>query len=542
MPHNEQSTPMMVAPNSDQQTRHITLIRPPVVSPIKSFYSPVALPLALAYLAASLRDQRFRVSVIDAVGEAVDQIQRHDALGALVRGLTIEEIVARIMPGTHLIAVSCMFSQEWLFIQKLLERIKAAYPHVPIVLGGEHASAMSTEILQMCPAVDLCVKGEGEEAIVNIARYFPHEPNKITGAAFRDPDGKIRDTSSRPRIRTIENIPWPAWDLFPLEVYLGRGDAVGPHRGRSIPLLASRGCPYQCTFCSSPSMWTQLYEIRSPLDVINEIETYIQKYQITHVEFVDLTAIVKKDWIMQFGRLMEERKINVSWSLPSGTRSEALDEEVIELMARTRCYYLVYAAESGSERVLKLIKKQIHLDKMVASMKAAKKHGLSIRCNLMIGFPPETRRDVFKTIRFQLRLALLGVDDVPLYIFSPYPGSALFKEMRQKGKIKSIDENYFRGLLSQDTLTRDRRNCEHIGPAELKFYSCLGVSLFYIIGYLVYPRRIMRSLSNVFFKKDTRTIFEQRIVENLKLSASRPLNPRPRLQDRQRSRLPVRAV
>ena len=103
-------------------------------------------------------------------------------------------------------------------------------------------------------------------------------------------------------------------------------------------------------------MWTQLYEIRSPLDVITEIEAYIREYQITHVEFVDLTAIVKKDWIMQFGRLMEERKINVSWSLPSGTRSEALDEEVIELMARTRCYYLVYAAESGSERVLKLIK------------------------------------------------------------------------------------------------------------------------------------------------------------------------------------------
>jgi len=262
-------------------------------------------------------------------------------------------------------------------------------------------------------------------------------------------------------------------------------------------------------------MWTQRYYTRCPHDVIDEIEGYIKEYKIDMVEFFDLTAIVKKEWIIEFGLLLKEKKLDIEWSLPSGTRSEALDEDVTKLMAETNCKYLVYAAESGSRRILKYIKKEVKLETMLKSMRAAKKNGLILRCNLMLGFPQERRTDIFKTLWFQIKLAFIGVDDVPLYMFSPYPGTALFDELRAKGVIPALDDNYFRSLLCQMDLTQTSGYCDHVGPRELALYRFVGMSLFYCLSYLFFPKRILRSIKNVFFTKRTETVFEQRIVEML---------------------------
>ena len=123
-------------------------------------------------------------------------------------------------------------------------------------------------------------------------------------------------------------------------------------------------------------MGLKKYYKRSPEDVINEIEGYVKDYKIDSVEFFDLTAIIHKEWIVTFATLLKEKNINITWSFPSGTRSEALDAEVTKLLADSNCIYIAYAAESGSERVLKDIKKEIKLDVMLQSMKAAKKNGL----------------------------------------------------------------------------------------------------------------------------------------------------------------------
>ena len=282
-------------------------------------------------------------------------------------------------------------------------------------------------------------------------------------------------------------------------------------------MLATRGCPFQCTFCSNKAMWTQRYVTRLPQDVVSEIEYYKKRYNIDNVDFADLTAIVKKDWIIEFGNILKERNIKISWSLPSGTRSEALDGSVTKLMAETNCKYLVYAAESGSPRILKYIKKEVKLDRMLDSMKAAKANGLSLRCNLMLGFPKEKRIDVWKTLLFQLKLVFIGVDDVPLYMFSPYPGTELFNYLRDTGRIVETEDKYFESLLCQFDLTQSSQYCEYIGPRELGFYRFIGMSIFYFLSYLLYPKRIVRSFRNILITKRTETAFEQRIVEMLEV-------------------------
>ncbi|KMP10502.1 hypothetical protein UR09_06055 [Candidatus Nitromaritima sp. SCGC AAA799-A02] len=501
---------------------HITLVRPPIISSINSFSAPVTPPIALAYLSAALEKEGISVTAIDAVGEAIDQVYIIDQPEGRVHGLSIEKITELIPKETDLIGISCMFSQEWLFVKAIVEAVAEKFPGIPIALGGEHVTAMPEYILEKCPAVDVCALGEGEETILDLARGYAENKESIAGIVYRDNNGDIKRTAPRTRIRDIEQIPRPNWENVPIETYLDSGYGHGINSGRTMPMLATRGCPYQCTFCSNKNMWDLKYYVRSPHDVIDEIEGYMQKYEIDNIDFYDLTAIVKKEWIMEFGTLLKKKGLNISWSLPSGTRSEALDSEVTKLLAETNCKYLVYAAESGSEAILSYIKKKINLRHLADSMKDAKKNGLSLRCNLMLGFPKESRGDVLKTLFFQVKLAFIGVDDAPLYMFSPYPGTELFDYLRRNDRIKLVNDEYFQSLLCQMDLTKSSNHCENIGARELAFYRTLGMSLFYLLSYLLYPWRIYRSVKNIFFTKKTDTVFEQRIVEYLKVQNAMP--------------------
>lgn len=138
------------------------------------------------------------------------------------------------------------------------------------------------------------------------------------------------------------------------------------------------------------------------------------------MQFYALTVITKKRWTMEFCRkLIEEKLDSPKWSLPSGTRSEALDADTLGMLKRTNCNYLVYAPEGGSPNTLEKIKKRIDLDKLTNSVLEAKRQGIIVRTNLIIGFLQETRRHVFETIRYGLYLAWKGADEVTINIFSP---------------------------------------------------------------------------------------------------------------------------
>ena len=161
---------------------------------------------------------------------------------------------------------------------------------------------------------------------------------------------------------------------------------------------------------------------------------YIEKYKITGLQLYDLTAIVKKDWIIDFCKALKENKINLEWSLPSGTRSEALDYDVIKSLSNANLKYLVYAPESGSENTLKLIKKKIKLPLMEKSISYAVKRGVSVRTNLIIGFPHEKRMELYRTMYQQLKFMLMGVEESPTFPFQAYPGTELFHDLLKNKK------------------------------------------------------------------------------------------------------------
>jgi radical SAM superfamily enzyme YgiQ (UPF0313 family) len=336
---------------------HLPLIRAPFITSTYTFSTVLEPPLGLAYVAAALERAGHRVTLIDATGEALDQRQPAAHPGLVAYGLSIPQIVERIPADTGAIGVSVMFSLQWPHAEAMIRAIHARRPATPIFVGGEHPTVTWEHLLTQCPEITACALGEGEITAVELAAWIdgamPLE--HVAGIAFRD-GGTPRKSAPRARVAEPGTIAPPAWHLVPLAAYFSRGMNQGVNRGRSMPILATRGCPYQCTFCSSPEMWTTRYTVRPVAELVDEIEGYVRTYGISNVDFEDLTAFIKRDWILALCAEIERRGLRITYQVPAGTRSEVLDREVLEALYRTGCRNITYAPESGSEPTLKRIK------------------------------------------------------------------------------------------------------------------------------------------------------------------------------------------
>jgi radical SAM superfamily enzyme YgiQ (UPF0313 family) len=476
----------------------VTLIRPPSVVGRFALTLNRTPPLSVAYLAGSLTAAGHAVQLIDAVGESLQTMHPGYRPSILVNGLSVAEIVERIRGDTNLVGISCLFSHEWPLIRELIAAIAKRLPGVPIVCGGEHATAVPELCLAEAPVLQACALGEGEETVVELLEVCAGRKSwsDVAGIVFRGACGPQR-TAARARIRNVDKIPAPRWDLTPIERYLENGLSFGVDRGRTMPLLATRGCPYQCTFCSSPKMWTTRYSTRTPALVVDEIEEFVHCYGAENIDFYDLTAIIDREWILEFCALLDARRLRITWQLPSGTRSEVLDEPVLRAMYRSGCRNVSYAPESGSRRTLEAIKKKVKLDRLEASMRAAARAGVNVKANILIGFPDERREDLRQTLRFILRMARIGVHDVSVWTFSPYPGSELFDRLRATGRLPHLDDDYYASLLSYSDVSSAVSYADALDSKQLQRYRLAGLLLFYGASYLTHPVRPLRSLYNI---------------------------------------------
>ena len=185
-----------------------------------------------------------------------------------------------------------MFSCQWTVTKHLINLIKDTFPQKPIVLGGEHPTGMPKLSFKQS-SVDILVLGEGEETIIDLMEYFSNNSidlANIPGIAYRK-NGNCIINSRRNRISNIDDIPLPAWQHFNIEGYIDLKQTHGAALGRYMPMLATRGCPYKCTFCTSPQMWTQRWTMRDYKKIVDEMEKYMSDYGATDFHFEDLTAI-----------------------------------------------------------------------------------------------------------------------------------------------------------------------------------------------------------------------------------------------------------
>lgn len=475
----------------------VILVRPPILQLRSNLSAYGAIPpIGIAYIAAVLRDAGYQIQIIDAAGEALDRFSDVSSpMGVLtLQGLSPDKIVERIPVDAEVVAFTHMFLHEWPTIHEICEKVKRRLPHISTILGGENATAFWKKIFEETKAIDFCVLGEGERTILKLLGEL-HEgklKSDIRGVVSRA-QGPLQSFELSERIADIKKLPWPAWDLFPIEKYMRITDSHGVHRGRSMPILATRGCPFDCTFCSSPAMWTRRYTTREPADVVLEIKSYVDRYGISNVNFCDLTAIIQKEWILAFCKELSRQPFRITWQLPTGTRSEALDFEVLQQMYVTGCRNITYAPESGSERMLKILKKKIDRKAMLNSLRAARKAGLVTRVNIIVGHPLEQFSDLWESLWFLLQSAWLGCDDSAVMIFAPYPGSEDTEKLMSSGKVVWTDDYYYLALARSGWSSRTYNPLMATWFLILVQYTMLVI--FYAIAYLTRPWRILSAIS-----------------------------------------------
>ena len=479
----------------------VALVNPPGIKSFSSIQMQTPNPpIGLAYIAGVLKASGLSYCVIDAVGEAMDSIRPYAHRPDMkVQGLRSDEVAARIPPDADVIGLTCMFSTLWPLTRDLAARIRARFPAALIILGGEHGTAVPEHTLRTS-AIDVVTLGEGIETIVPLVQAFRHGGRTgihgLMGIAFLDKEGRFISTDRAPRKADVDAIPLPDWDSFPIREYIARHQVNGANIGPSMPLIATWGCPYQCTFCSNPAMWTQRWIARHPRHVVDEMEMNVRKYGVTNFDFQDLTAMIKRRWIIDFTEEIITRNLNITWQLPSGTRAEVFDAEVAQRLYQAGLRFLAFAPESGSERMLKLVKKEVDLGEMLKAMRDAIAARLKLSCFIVIGFPGETIESLRDTMRLIRTMAWLGVHDVAVTKFVPYPGSQLFKQLQADGRLQ-LDDDFF--IMPMDFYTSQAPSyADGISSRRLYWTMMWMFVNFYTISLARRPWRLLTAVYGVF--------------------------------------------
>jgi len=455
----------------------ICLIRPPAAEAFRFSTASITLPLGLAYISAALKDAGFGVHVVDAVGEAPDTRASY-CKGYLV-GLRLDQIVERIPAAADIIGITVVFTHEWPMAVKLIDLIRGRFPHAAIVVGGEHVTSMP-EFCLLTSKADVAVLGEGEETAVELVGALRGRMplDGIAGIVHRQADG-VKVNPRRDRQAKIDDIPTPDWESFSLTTYHRQRFVGGMYSSRlTVPILATRGCPYQCTYCSAPNMWLPRWIPRDPVKVVDEIEGYVKRYRAGNFPFQDLTAIIQKSWIKTFCEELIRRNLNIQWQLPTGTRSEAIDGEVARLLKASGMTSMAYAPESGSDLTRRLIKKKMTAAKLFESIDAAADAGLNVAVWLVIGFPHDRPEHVAENLPFLDELARHGVTDIGIAFYMALPGTELFNSLYDAGRIR-VDRKYFRHILDALTPVPSQTYCDALSRVDLALWKVRMFRRFY---------------------------------------------------------------
>ena len=321
------------------------------------------------------------------------------------------------------------------------------------ILGGPHLTLMPAESMER-PEVDLVVRGEAEETIVEIVRaveesglkghlqaklLLPDDPwGDILGLSYRNLAGEVVHNDNRPLRKDIESIPWPAYHLYKIERYTNLQpitDGLDPH-ARAYTVLTSRGCPHQCIYCSKP-ITGNTWRARSPEDVVAEWRYLVEEMGATEIGITDDVWNLKLERAKEICRLLIAQGLNrVPWVTVHGMRVDQTDAELFRLMAQAGCKRVGFGVESGNQAVLDAIKKRQTLGDVRRAFREARAAGLETMGFFIFGLPTDTEETMEDTIQFALEL---DPDMANFMIAAPYPGTELWEIARREGRLFSTD-------------------------------------------------------------------------------------------------------
>jgi anaerobic magnesium-protoporphyrin IX monomethyl ester cyclase len=388
----------------------ITFVNPPY--PTGSHRHPPFIPLGIGYLAAILEKNGYDVNVIDCqalkltLNEVENELYKRqpDIVGLTSTTLTYK-------PALEIIKVA-----------------KKALPNCLTIIGGSHVTFWDDEALEECPQLDVVVRKEGENTLLELVQRLEAGKNfdDVLGITYRK-NGKIAKTEDRPYIEDLDSLPYPAFHLFPLKQFNKYGNII-------FPVMTSRGCVFWCEFCTAVRMFGRRYRMRSPKKVVDEIEYLYKKYGEKQYTFYDDAFTVDQDRTKEICNEILRRGLKIKWDCE--TRVDMVSKDLLQKMKEAGCIAVWYGVEAGSQRMIDAMGKGFTANQTRKAFKAAKEVGLITIASVVFGFPGETRESAWETVKL---VEEIDPDDIGYYIATPYPGTPMADYVKKMGWLRVTD-------------------------------------------------------------------------------------------------------
>ena len=477
----------------------VLLINPPQIFYPGSDAPAGNLPLGLMYIASVLEKAGFKVEILDAFMRGSSFLKVGDEMEVGMPRAKIKEEIRRRKPD--IVGIANPFTCQAENTIRVADIVKEVDPNILTVVGGQHVTVVPLKFMEEARNVDIAVIGEGEYTMLDIVRFFEEHKkiSEVQGIAYRNGD-TVMLNAPRPFIEDLDELPYPAYHLVDMEQYLNPVKIeYRSFKDRAISMITSRGCPFNCSFCSVHLHMGKMYRAHSADYVIDHVAYVVSKYRVKTIFFEDdnLTLDVKR-----FETICDkiiERGIRFKWETPNGIRADTLTLELLRKMKKSGCQSVFFGIESGDQFILdNVIDKSLRLEDAERVAKLCKKVGLSAAAFYIIGFPGEKKENMMRTVNLALRLKRDYDLGMHLLVATPLYGTRLYEECREKGFIREnlttrdfAEVRQTRGTPLIETPDFTPREVKEIALKAFKTYKRLS-----IINYAKNPVKTLKMALN----------------------------------------------
>jgi radical SAM superfamily enzyme YgiQ (UPF0313 family) len=384
---------------------------------------PIHPHVGIAYLASVLKQNQHQFKIIDCGIEDnyLSEIKQ-----------TIKEFSPDIIGITG-------FSYAYEYLYQIIKYLKKI-TKIPLIIGGPHISATKDQILKETSA-NFAMYSESENSFISFLNEFSKlkpDFSKIPNLIYRSHKKNIINPPDK-LIINLDQIPFPDYQSFKLEKYPCFNEKI-------IPIITSRGCPYGCNYCSVRLSMGQSFRARSPQNVIDEIK-YWYKLGFTNFDFNDDCFTLDIARAEKICDLIIKNKLNIKFQLYNGIRVNNITLKLLKKFKRAGCFFIAYGCESGSQKTLDRIKKNITLDQVTNAVKLTKQSKIHHAVNFIIGHQDETYQDALETLQFAKNL---DCDYVNFYNLVPYPGTEVYQWAIKHAKFLVPKNTYLKKISYRD--------------------------------------------------------------------------------------------
>jgi len=444
-------------------------------------------PLSLAYLSAVLEKNDIEVEVLD----------------ALVEGCSWRELKKRLVRAKpDIVGITC-FTEGRFESFKSAKIAKESLPDSVVVMGGPHVSLCPHDTLLNVPWVDVVVRGEGEITLLEICENLKKEIDLegIQGISYINKKGEMVHNSSRPFIRDLDSLPFPAFHLFPLEKYNLKLDVPGEGKLPAMNVITSRGCPFECVFCATSKLYGRRWRARTPANVIEELTYLSETYGTRAIYFCDDTFTMNKKRVEDICDLIIDRGLDLKWRCE--VRVDTVDKALLTKMKDAGCYEVFYGVESGSQRILdSVVNKKITIEQVRKVSGWLDEIGMTKNPSYILSLPDETLEEALQTIELMQELG----GEPSLSVLRIYPGTELEKIAHRKGVLPS---NFSWSKQSNDAISLPAiHGSAPIYREKLSWKEIIELAMFWAQEFKRYPlsKRIPDAIKKIKSWKDLRKL------------------------------------